>query len=431
MTSGDLSAGKQTAAPLNSSVAKDGPGRFRHWQQHSILLALVALLFGFEILGRLLSAELREVYTAAFSGTVPWAEVFRSVTDALLSPELSFLNPRNLTNLSLQVAITGILAVGMTLVIVTGGIDLSVGSVVALAGVVLGLVDRALGGQWYGIAIVAGIGAGFVAGCLNGVLIARFRITPFVITLGMLVITRGLALIFSNSSAIAPLSDGIRFVGSGFLPASIGTGVYLVAIAVAMVRLGKSRKNITPAATSDAGAALPRFLILAGVGGAAALVFAMDRGIPFPALILALIGLGGAFICQYTVFGRSLYALGGNEPAAILSGINVERVKFWVYAVMGILAGICGLVLAGRLNSATPTEGQLLELDAIASAVIGGSSLQGGIGRVQGSIIGAFIIGALNNGMDMLDISSNWQMVSKGLIIVVAVYSDARVRRES
>ena len=403
---------------------------FRHWKQHSILLALLALVFAFEFLGRLLNTELRELYLAAFSGTVPWSEVMTAVSDALTSTELAFLNPRNLTNLTLQVSITGVLAVGMTMVIITGGIDLSVGSVVALAGVILGLVDKALGGEWYGIAISAGIGAGLAAGCLNGFLIARFRITPFVITLGMLVITRGLALIFSNSSAIAPLSDGIRFVGSGFLPATLGGIIYLAAIGFALLKLGKSRKNKLLAGTPEDGAALPRFLILVGIGGAAALVFALDRGIPLPALILGVIGLLGAFICQYTVFGRSLYALGGNESAAILSGINVVRVKFWVYAIMGTLAGICGLILAGRLNSATPTEGQLLELDAIASAVIGGSSLQGGIGKVQGAIIGAFIIGALNNGMDMLDISSNWQMVSKGLIIVVAVYSDARVRQE-
>jgi ribose transport system permease protein len=130
-----------------------------------------------------------------------------------------------------------------------------------------------------------------------------------------------------------------------------------------------------------------------------------------------------------TTFGRGLYALGGNETAALLSGIPVQRIKFLVYVIMGFLAGLAGIVLSGRLNSATPTEGQLMELDAIAAVVIGGTSLQGGVGRIQGSIAGAFIIGVLNNGMDMLELSTDYQMVMKGLIIVFAVWSDSKAKK--
>ncbi len=398
-----------------------------HWKEHSTLLALIALLVAFELLGRLFSSEVRDAFASMSSGAGSWSDVLTQVKASLLSPDLAFLSARNLTNLTLQVSITGILAVGMTLIILTGGIDLSVGSVVALTGVVLGLTDRALGGEHFGVAVAAGIGSGILVGSVSGLLISRFRITPFVITLGMLVIARGLALIFSNSSAIAPLSDGLRFAGSGFLPATVGYVVFAATLAWAVWRQLK-RKDVPSGVTEPKGPGLLRLglllvLLATGVG-----VFAVDRGIPAPAVILTVIGLGGIFLCQRTVFGRSLYAIGGNERAAVLSGISVTKVKFGVYAIMGALAGICGLVLAGRLNSATPTEGQLLELDAIASAVIGGTSLSGGVGKVQGAIIGAFIIGALNNGMDMLEISSNWQMVSKGLIIVIAVYSDARVR---
>jgi ABC-type xylose transport system permease subunit len=172
----------------------------------------------------------------------------------------------------------------------------------------------------------------------------------------------------------------------------------------------------------------PEVVLLAVVGLGGTLLFAFDRGLPVPLTILVAVTLAGVFLSRATVFGRSLYAIGGNEQAAVLSGVRVPRVKLYVYTIMGLLAGVCGIILAGRLNSATPTEGQLLELDAIASVVIGGASLSGGVGGIVGSIIGAFIIGTLNNGMDMLEISSNWQMITKGIIIIFAVYSDARLR---
>ncbi len=415
-----------TSLTDHAAKAPAPPNAWRDWRRHSLLLALLALLVGFELLGRLVNTDLRELYAQAFAGDVSWAEVLKSVGASLTSSDLSFLSARNLTNLTIQVAVTGVLAVGMTLVILTGGIDLSVGSVVALSGVALGLVDRATGGDGVVLAFAAAIGTGLLTGVTSGALIARFKITPFVITLGMLVIARGLALILSNSSAIAPVSASIRFAGGGFLPGYVAVAALAVGIALIagprVKALCQSRSRLTSWIT-------PELLLGAAFAVTAAVVFLRDRGLPMPTTILAVVAVAFALLARHTVFGRSLYAIGGNEHAAVLSGLPVTKVKIGVYALMGTLSGVCGLILAGRLNSATPTEGQLLELDAIASAVIGGASLTGGVGTVIGSVVGAFIIGTLNSGMDMLEISSNWQMVVKGVIIVFAVYSDAKLRR--
>ncbi len=388
---------------------------------YTTLIALIALMIGFEFLGRIFSFDVKDAYAEVMANEANWSDVFAALRESLFSTDLMFLNSRNITNLTLQVGINGILAVGMTLIIITGGIDLSVGSVVAFTGIILGLSGVHIPGGGVFTAILLTLGAGAAIGAFNGTLISKFKIPPFVITLGMLVIARGLALICSNSSAISPMSDSIRFIGSGFLPGM--TMAVLFAIGFGLIFKTKAAHKDT----ADFWIKLAFYVV---VGATLTMTFLMDRGLPFLVLILGAIVLIGHIIMTKTIFGRSIYAVGGNEQASVLSGINVEKVKFWVYTLMGMLSALAGIVLAGRLNSATPTEGQLMELDAIASVVIGGTSLQGGIGTIQGAIIGAFIIGALNNGMDMLEISSNWQMVTKGLIIIFAVYSDARMQRK-
>lgn len=436
---------------------------------YSTLLALVVLMFLFELAGRIWTYEVKSMVLAALSGeeALDFGALGRSLASSLTSSEASFFTSRNLTNLSLQVAINGILAIGMTMVILTAGIDLGVGSVVALCGIGLGLAQA----KWnwplpLSLAFAAAIGAS--VGSVNGFLISRFRIPPFVVTLGFLVIARGLALIFSGSSAISPLSDEVQFLGGGFVTPWILVGALVLGLVVTKVfsraplrsssgadtaaRLAaaasatasgsgldaaKTAPPVPAAAKADAAAAKQKSLLEYAVGGALFLAltglalwaFFTDRGLPVPVLILIVCASIGIFVLQKTTFGRGLYALGGNETAALLSGIPVQRIKFTVYLIMGLLAGIAGIILSGRLNSATPTEGQLMELDAIAAVVIGGTSLQGGVGRIQGSIIGAFIIGVLNNGMDMLELSTDYQMVMKGLIIVFAVYSDSRSKR--
>lgn len=349
----------------------------------------------------------------------------------------TFLTPRNLTNLTRQVAINGILAVGMTYVILIGGIDLSVGSIVALAGVVTGLFQVNLGlGRWdgagaYGGALIS-IGAamlvGLLCGAFNGWLITRHRIAPFIITLGMMVIARGFALILANGAAIAPLGDAYDALGQGYLTpvASVVIVSLVAALAIAsFVARARSRSRHLGAET-----ALSIAAVLA-IAGAALWAFTGYRGLPIPVLIFGGLGLVAILILNRTRLGRYVLAIGGNPEAAWLAGVPIRKVSFWIYAMLGLLAGLSGAILSARLNGALPTAGELFELDAIAAVVIGGTSLLGGVGTVRGSILGAFFIGSLNNGMSLLDITEFYQKIIKGVIIILAVWLDMRQSRAS
>jgi D-xylose transport system permease protein len=339
----------------------------------------------------------------------------------------TFLTPRNITNLTRQVAINGILAVGMTYVILIGGIDLSVGSVVALAGVIAGVLQVNLGlAQWAGastyaatfLSVGAAILVGVLSGAFNGYLITRHRIAPFIITLGMMVIARGLALIFANGAAIAPLNDNFNDLGQGYL--SIMTSDILVgAVTFGVVEMNLLKKN--RGASEYTGAASAAIL-----GTIALWAFNGYRGLPIPVLVFGALGMVGIVILQRTRLGRFVLAIGGNAEAAWLAGVPIRNITFGIYVALGALAGLSGAILSARLNGALPTAGELFELDAIAAVVIGGTSLLGGIGTVRGSILGAFFIGALNNGMSLLDITEFYQKVIKGVIIILAVWFDMR-----
>jgi len=278
---------------------------------------------------------------------------------AVLSP--AFLKLTNITNILRQTSINGIVAVGMTFVIITGGIDLSVGSVLALAAVVA--TSFAHPGDYPLIVpIIAGLITGAVCGLINGFIIARRKIAPFIVTLGMMTIARGAALVYTNGRPVIELSDAYNKIGgSNFL------------------------------------------------------------GIPIAVIVFVMIILLGWFALSKTVFGRHVYATGGNETAARLSGIFTGRVIVWVYVIAGLLAGLAGIVLSSRVMSGSPATGQAYELDAIAAVVIGGTRLTGGVGTIMGTIIGVLIIGVMNNGLDLLSVSSYWQLVVKGVIIIMAV----------
>jgi inositol transport system permease protein len=293
-----------------------------------------------------------------------------------LSP--AFLTARNLLNIVRQISVMGLIAIGVTMVIITGGIDLSSGSVLALAAVVATSLAQRL--DWSEIKfpgldvpvfvpIVAALAVGAVCGLINGSLIARFKIPPFIATLGMMTVARGFALIYSERP-VSGLKDSYTYIGQG-----------------------------------------------------------EPFGIPVPILILALVAIAAHVMLNNTRFGRHIYALGGNEQAARISGINISRVKIGVYTIAGLLAGLSGLVLSSRIGSGQPGLGLGYELDAIAAAVIGGTSLSGGIGTIWGTIVGALIIGVLNNGLDLLNVSAYWQTIVKGSIIVIAVIIDERKNR--
>lgn len=341
--------------------------------------------------------------------------------------EGTFLTPRNLTNLARQVAINGILAIGMTYVILIGGIDLSVGSVVALAGVATGILQVNFGlaqgadsGLWLGAGATVGAAVlvGLACGIFNGWMITRYKIAPFIITLGMMVIARGLALIFANGAAIAPLSEAYNFLGQGYL--SPMTSVFIVGGVGAYFIVRRVLKKSKTA--SDYASIALSTLLTGGVVWA----FHGYRGLPVPVLLFGITGLAGVVVLQRMRLGRYVMAIGGNPEAAWLAGVPIRKISFGIYAAMGALAGLSGAVLSARLNGALPTAGELFELDAIAAVVIGGTSLRGGLGTIRGSIIGAFFIGALNNGMSLMNITEFYQKVIKGLIIILAVWFDTR-----
>jgi erythritol transport system permease protein len=336
-------------------------------------------------------AKLVESHRPGFS---PAAQLFRLralivlmilvAVFASMSP--AFLTAANLTILVKHVAINAILAVGMTFVILSGGIDLSVGSVAGLAGIVAGglihsgLVLRSFGvvvyfHTWLVIAIA--LLAGAVVGAVNGLLIAQLRVAPFIATLGSLYVARGAALLISNGATFPNLTGKPGLGNTGFL--SLGTGSFL--------------------------------------------------GLPVPIWLMIAFAAAGMFVAERTPFGRRVYAVGGNERAAELSGVRVTRIKFAVYVISGICAAMVGLIIAAQLASAHPATGETFELNAIAAVVLGGTSLLGGRGGVGGTIIGAFVIGVLADGLILLGVSQFWQIVIKGLVIVLAVILDQMQQR--
>lgn len=389
-----------------------------------------------------MSATTHEATTASVTETpmmqkIDWSKYRSVIALGLIVAALAiltqgtFLTPRNLTNLTRQVALNGILAVGMTYVILIGGIDLSVGSVVALAGVVAGVLQVNLGlAAWAGLSawlattlsVLAAVGVGVATGAFNGYLITRHRIAPFIITLGMMVIARGLALIFAKGAAIAPLSDSFNELGQGYLPPALTLALLgAVGLAVALALGVRAVRQADARSTW-----LMRLAVWAALCGFLTWVFMGYRGIPVPVLIFAVFGVAGAVILARTRLGRFVLAMGGNPEAAWLAGVPIRRISFGIYVVLGALAGLSGAILSARLNGAMPTAGELFELDAIAAVVIGGTSLLGGVGTVQGSILGAFFMGALNNGMSLLDVTEFYQKVIKGVIIILAVWFDMR-----
>ncbi len=292
----------------------------------------------------------------------------------------TFMQPQNLTNVVVQVAPIGIIALGMMFAIITLGIDLSVGSTVALVAVVAASLAQVRGGSSVMfpnlpalpifVPILAGLLTGAIVGAVIGGLVSGFRIPPFVATLGMMTAARGLANIYTDGRPVSNLASGFNWLGQGSV-----------------------------------------------------------LGIPVPMWLFILTAAVVWVILNRTRFGRHVYAVGGNEQAARVSGISISKVKFAVYTLIGTLAGLGGMILAARIGSGQPTLGVMLELDAITAAVIGGTSFSGGVGKVWGVVVGALIIGVINNGLDLMNVSPFMQMVVKGAIIVIAIIIDERKNR--
>jgi len=288
-----------------------------------------------------------------------------------------FLSSRNLLNIIRQVAVIGIISLGVTLVIISKGIDLSSGSVLAVAAVVAASLGQM--GNWPAkmfpglpelpliFPVIAALLVGLACGAINGALIAKTGIPPFIATLGMMVSARGLALLYSDGRPVSSLTDSFQFLGQGYI-----------------------------------------------------------FGIPVPVIIYILVIAITWIMLNQTKFGKNIYAIGGNVHAAEVSGVNVKRNLIKIYAYAGLLAGLAGLILAARVNTGQPGMGVSYELDAIAATTIGGTSHAGGIGTIGGAFIGALILGVLNNGLNLLGVSAYWQQIIKGIIIVGAVVIDMR-----
>ncbi len=286
----------------------------------------------------------------------------------ILTPH--FLTVSNLLNVAQQTSINAIIAVGLTFVIITAGIDLSVGSILAFAGVVLAWSLKA--DVPLPLALLLGLGLGTLNGLVNGILISYGRLPPFISTLGMMSVARGGALLFSDGRPISGFSESFRFLATGEV-----------------------------------------FYI------------------PVPVIITGFVYIAAHFVLTRTKFGRYAYAIGGNEEAARLSGVNVKIQKAMVYGLSGLLSGLAAIILTARLNSAQPIAGIMYELDAIAATVIGGTSLMGGRGTIFGTLIGALIIGVLRNGLNLLDVSPYIQQVVIGSVIIAAVLVDMALKKKN
>ncbi|MFC1552348.1 ABC transporter permease [Candidatus Latescibacterota bacterium] len=280
-----------------------------------------------------------------------------------------FLTLSNLTIILRQTSINAILAAGMTFVIISAGIDLSVGSIVALTGV----IAASIAVKGYGIvaAVMGGLAVSVVIGAFNGYIIGKHTIPPFICTLSTMIIVRGLALVYTKGYPVFGLPSGYKFIGSGFL-----------------------------------------------------------LSVPIPVIIMAIVYMITSFVLKHTNMGFYTFAIGGNEEATRLSGVNVVWYKIKIYTLNGLLAGVAGIVLTSRLNTGQPTAGEMFELDAIAAVVLGGTKLSGGEGTLLGTLIGAFIIGIIGNGLNLLDVPSFYQYLVKGGIILLAVLLDTLRRKE-
>ncbi|MBP6943883.1 MAG: sugar ABC transporter permease [Candidatus Omnitrophica bacterium] len=352
--------------------------------------------------------------------------IFTSLTHGI------FLTPRNLSNLFLQTATVAIIAIGMTLVIVTRNIDLSVGSVAALAGAIGAFLQVNM--NWPAeAAILAACGAGLLIGVWHGFWIAYRYVPSFIVTLASMMIFRGAVLGITKGATIAPLSDHFKAIGQNYLSpeASLIVGIATIA-AYIFFDLNKRRQRKKYGFTvASIASELVKVAVISAAIGAFFWVMIRNRGIPYAVLLVMALALGFSFIAQNTVFGRHLYAIGGNPDAAALSGVNIKRKVMALYAIFGVLTAIAGLVLTARLNAATTSAGQGMELDVIAAAVIGGTSLMGGEGTVFGALIGALIMASLDNGMSLMDTNITFQYIIKGMILLLAVWVDIATRRKS
>lgn len=352
---------------------------------------------------------------------------FQVVTDGIL------LKPVNMTNLILQNSYIVIMAIGMLMVIVCGHIDLSVGSVLGFIGALAAVMIVNYEIHYLVTAVVC-LGVGALIGAAQGFWVAYYKIPSFIVTLAGMLVFKGLTLWLLAGQSIGPFPPQFQLISSGFVADPFGAeGLNLTALILGFAVAGlllflsvRKRAHLQKVGMVDEPFA---FFVAKNAIVFAAIVYiaylmSTFRGLPNVFVVMALLIAFYSFVTARTTFGRRIYAIGGNEKAAKLSGINTERLTFLTFANMGMLAALAGLVFAARLNTATPKAGDTFELDVIAAVFIGGASMSGGVGTVVGAVVGAFIMGVMNNGMSILGIGIDWQQVIKGLVLLAAVIFD-------
>lgn len=353
--------------------------------------------------------------------------LFQGLTEGTL------MQPLNLTNLVLQNSYIVIMALGMLLVIVAGHIDLSVGSVCGFIGALAAVLMVSMGWHWLP-ATLACLVAGAVIGAAQGWFVAYAKIPSFIVTLGGMLVFKGLALALLQGQSIGPFPPEFQVLSAGFLPEAIAAGdlratslvvglAAALALGVASLR-GRAQRLRHGMETEPAAFFIGKTLLFVAAIVLFSYLLASYKGLPNVLIVMALLIVGYDFVTRRTTVGRRIYALGGNEKAARLSGVKTERLSFYAFMNMGVLAALAGLVFAARLNTATPKAGLGFELDVIAACFIGGASATGGVGKVAGAVIGAFIMGVMNNGMSILGVGIDYQQVIKGLVLLAAVYVD-------
>ncbi|MDD7929416.1 multiple monosaccharide ABC transporter permease [Microbacterium thalli] len=369
-----------------------------------------------------------------FIALIAVVALFAILTNGIL------LRPQNLSNLVVQNGYILVLAIGMVMIIIAGHIDLSVGSVAAFIGAISGVFAVKMGMPWW-LAIVLSLLIGALVGAWQGFWVAFVGIPAFIVTLAGMLIFRGLALVVLGNANIGSFPTEYRALGNGFLGGLFGESetdlftlligaVGIVALVVQQWRTRSGRQKydqqVEPLVWFVA-----KLVLISIVIGWFAWALASYKGIPVTLIVLAVLVLVYGIVMNRTVFGRHIYAIGGNRHAAELSGIKTRRVDFWLFVNMGVLAALAGLIFTARLNLAGPKAGDGFELEAISAAFIGGAAVQGGVGTIGGAIIGGLIIGVLNNGMSIMGIGIEWQQAVKGLVLLLAVAFDVYNKRRS
>ncbi len=351
------------------------------------------------------------------------------------------LKPLNISNLISQNAYILILAIGMLLCILTGGnVDLSVGSVAGFIGAISATMMLKMNVPVLPTILISLL-MGLLIGCWQGFMIAYVGVPAFIATLAGMLIFRGLTMVVLKGTSLAPLPDGYTFLASGFIPdvpmlgfkniLTIACGIIASILYILKEMNNRKNKRKYGFEVSPNAVFIPQVIGIIVVINAFTYSLASYKGIPMVLIIVLVLVLAYSFVTIKTIPGRHIYAYGGNAKAAQLSGVNTKKVMFWVYANMGVLTALAGVIFTGRLNSATPKAGSGFEMDAIAACFIGGASTSGGVGTVVGAMVGGLLMGVLNNGMSIMGISIDWQQAIKGFVLLAAVAFDVYSKSKS